>query len=401
MANTADGTAPGTQAQGERAGTSRRGAGQRVTENAIRPAPRRRAQRSSARTSPRAKRVLQVREHGTDQVAGGSANEPVPAMPEEVRRHFVQVENRFYFRDGELAFTDRRNKLTTRSENTQLIADLVSVAQARGWERIAVSGTERFRREAWMAAQREGLTVSGYEPSKFDQAQWVRNLGQATPDAHAQGNDGPDPKTQRRAGRAEGESRVISGRLVDHGAAPYQHDPHEAMSYFVHIDTGRGERTVWGVDLQRALRESLSHPKVGDEVVLRAVGRDAVTVRRPAAGEEGVAEKATHRNRWSIESQSFLQNRERIAQVLRDASIPAMQGVREQPELVGAYMQVRAAELAAQQFKERSDRERFVSMVRTALADAVARGESLPKTQLRTPAGQQRAGERSRMDRER
>jgi len=40
---------------------------------------------------------------------------------------------------------------------------------------------------------------------------------------------------------------------VNHGAAPYQHNPHNAMSYFVRIETPSGEREIWGVDLQRAL----------------------------------------------------------------------------------------------------------------------------------------------------
>ena len=31
------------------------------------------------------------------------------------------------------------------------------------------------------------------------------------------------------------------------------------MSYFVKIETARGEQTLWGVDLERAVKESLTH----------------------------------------------------------------------------------------------------------------------------------------------
>jgi len=400
---TATGNAPGvsprvdhTAAPSARSAPAERA---RPGENVIRPAPRHRRGRTRSDEGPSAAAPLRP----APERAGAQGGEPKRkveqwVVPEAVQRHFVQVENKFYFGDGELAFTDRRQKLTTRSENAQVIADLVSVARARGWEHIAVGGTERFRREAWMAAQREGLAVSGYKPSKFDQAQLVRELGHQKPDGRV-----ATENAQRQSSRLMGEaepSRVVSGRLADHGAAPYQHDPHEPMSYFVRIETARGVQTVWGVDLDRALRESLSQPKRGDEIVLRAVRRDAVTVRREGADND-VLEKSAHRNRWSIETKKFLQERQRIAQVLRDASIPAMQGAREQPELVGAYMQVRAAELAAQQFRERTDRERFVSLVRTALADAVARGEVLPKTQLRTTVTQANTAERSRLERER
>jgi hypothetical protein len=42
-----------------------------------------------------------------------------------------------------------------------------------------------------------------------------------------------------------------------------------------------------------------------------------------------------------------------------------------------------AAQLAARQLRDPQDRERFVSQVRTALADAVARGEPLPPVRLK------------------
>src|SRR5690348_2810220 len=38
-------------------------------------------------------------------------------VPEDVRRRFVQVKDEYFFPDGAKAFTDRGDKLTTRSEN--------------------------------------------------------------------------------------------------------------------------------------------------------------------------------------------------------------------------------------------------------------------------------------------
>lgn len=37
--------------------------------------------------------------------------------------------------------------------------------------------------------------------------------------------------------------------MLAHGAAPYQNDPAEKMSYFVKLRTETGERTIWGKDL--------------------------------------------------------------------------------------------------------------------------------------------------------
>src|SRR6202034_3338692 len=89
-------------------------------------------------------------------------------VPDEVRRRFVQVKNRYYFPDGERAFTDRGTRLTTSSENTEVIGSLIQIAEARGWSEVTVRGTERFRKESWFAAHLAGLDVRGYRPSEFE-----------------------------------------------------------------------------------------------------------------------------------------------------------------------------------------------------------------------------------------
>jgi putative DNA primase/helicase len=184
------------------------------------------------------------------------------------------------------------------------------------------------------------------------------------------------------------------GRLVDHGAAPYQHDPHNAMSYFVRIETPSGEREIWGVDLQRALKDSLTRPQVGDEIGVRALRRDAVKVLRPERDVEGrrIGEKAldAHRNAWIIEKGDFFRERAQAARVLRDPSVDRQAAVNQHPELLGTYLQLRAAELAAKTLSNPEDQRRFVASVRTALADSIARGEPLQPVSMKEMPAQRR-----------
>ena len=108
-------------------------------------------------------------------------------------------------------------------------------------------------------------------------------------------------------GRPQAPDRVHAGRLLGHGAANYQHDRHGEPSYFVKIDTPDGERTLWGKDLERAMAQSLSRAKPGDEVAVRQLGAKPVTVIRPIRNEEGrIVDRMqvqTHLNRWSVERQ--------------------------------------------------------------------------------------------------
>jgi len=81
-----------------------------------------------------------------------------------------------------------------------------------------------------------------------------------------------------------------AGRLVEHGTAPYQHDPKNHDSYFVTLENDRGQKhTVWGVDLERAVKEAA--PEIGDRIGLEHRGSE--TVRLP----DGTT---AERNAWKV-----------------------------------------------------------------------------------------------------
>ncbi|WP_421388582.1 Ti-type conjugative transfer relaxase TraA, partial [Agrobacterium tumefaciens] len=81
-----------------------------------------------------------------------------------------------------------------------------------------------------------------------------------------------------------------AGRLVDHGIAPYEHNPQSRESYFVTLENDKGERrTVWGVDLKRAMRDA--SPEIGDRIGLQHEGATPVTLPDGTRGE---------RNAWRV-----------------------------------------------------------------------------------------------------
>jgi putative DNA primase/helicase len=325
-------------------------------------------------------------------------------IPDDVRKRFTQVGNQYFFPDGTRAFTDRGGRITSPSENSEVIRSLVAIAEARGWSDLIVKGTERFRREAWSMARQAGLEVRGYRPSAYDEARLARSLARSGESRVSEGgsapSEGPSDPTRSRQSRGAGESarrpakagrsRTYFGRLADHGAAPYRHDPQNGISYFVRLETPDGEREIWGVDLNRALKESLTRPQIGDEVGLRAVRRDAVTLQAPTRDNEGKiigSERlSAHRNRWILEQRRFFAKRAEAARVVRDPQVDPKKAVKGHPELAGTYLKIRASELAAKAIRDPEDRSRFVATVRVALADEVARGEPLTPVRLRVPA---------------
>ncbi|RIK94006.1 MAG: Ti-type conjugative transfer relaxase TraA [Proteobacteria bacterium] len=105
---------------------------------------------------------------------------------------------------------------------------------------------------------------------------------------------GADDFTDRRA-----------GRLVDHGAAPYENKPENRPSYFATLENDKGERhTIWGVDLERAI--AASGAQRGDRIGLEHGGSQ--TVRLP----DGTT---AERNTWHVRGAAELAAG-KLAQVL-------------------------------------------------------------------------------------
>lgn len=78
--------------------------------------------------------------------------------------------NRFYrdHRATEPMFRDEGRKLIATQSYPDAVADMLKIAQHRGWSDVRVSGDDRFRREAWVQAQSIGLAVKGYSPRDRD-----------------------------------------------------------------------------------------------------------------------------------------------------------------------------------------------------------------------------------------
>ncbi|WP_174278244.1 LPD7 domain-containing protein [Sphingomonas bacterium] len=63
------------------------------------------------------------------------------------------------------------DRIVARREDAETVDSLVKIAKHNDWDRIDVDGSPEFRKAVWTAASREGLAVSGYEPSFVEREQ--------------------------------------------------------------------------------------------------------------------------------------------------------------------------------------------------------------------------------------
>ncbi|WLI91072.1 LPD7 domain-containing protein [Massilia sp. R2A-15] len=287
---------------------------------------------------------------------------PAPAV---LARRYLVADNKFYFRDDPnlLAFEDKGKRIATEHNDPLIARSMVELAEAKQWTSIRVKGTDEFRREVWLAASLREIEVEGYTPHEVDKARLTELRAELQPRRHnaiEQGRDRThsvvraapakqDGPVERRIEHADehhqdayrslskqqrvavdtlrailterGDSakavamaselaterfqqqRVYVGRLLEHGRAPYEHNPDEKQNYFVTIKTIDGDRTIWGVDLERAI--GVGGIKQGDDMALVYRGRKRVTITDQVRdrGDQTTQKpiKEVNRNAWEAD----------------------------------------------------------------------------------------------------
>ena len=181
---------------------------------------------------------------------------------------------------------------------------------------------------------------------------------------------------------------LVTGVLVSQGRAPYGFDRGGEPSYFVTLNTERGERTLWGRGLERAIAHSHTQPQPGEAVGVRENGITPMTVvmrERNLKGEVVTVNRIdTPRGHWVIERRDWFDERLAAAETLRDARISRREAIRNHPELLGAYWALDSAgKVAEARIKNPESRERFVQLVRETLAHAIERGEPIAQPRSR------------------
>jgi hypothetical protein len=177
------------------------------------------------------------------------------------------------------------------------------------------------------------------------------------------------------------------GRLQEHGRAPYPFGSSDGLSYYVRVLTDRGVRVLWGKDLERAITQSATRPKRGDLIGARRVGRVAVPVATPQRDVVGrIVIQSGHfaqRNRWVVEKVQFFAARAKLARSVREVQADIRSTVKSHPELMSTFLTLRAAqEVAERRIADPRDRERFVALVREAIAGSVKKGEPIPTVHI-------------------
>ncbi|RYF50605.1 MAG: hypothetical protein EOO27_31465 [Comamonadaceae bacterium] len=346
-------------------------------------------------------------------------------------RRYLKVDDSYLLPDRTVAFVDNGVRIRVHTENKEVMRSVVAIAQQRGWRSIEVRGSEAFRRGMWREAGLQGIDATGYVPNEAETYQLARalgrqaqstegravalnirpapepplggvNAGQAQQSPHSEQPDG----SSGRAGPGSAPNRSntrppIVGTLVAAAAAPFKFDPDQPMSYYVTVRTVRGDRTVWGTDLERALAESQSQPNVGSVVALLQHGAKDINVSVPERNESGdlVRDRkiAAQRNQWRLETVEHLHDVQRAAEMVRNGTPPPQSALEVVPTLATAAAGMKLAqEYARRVTADPASQQRLLDAIRDRLASAVERGQDIHLPGTRDRTSQERVPHRQR-----
>lgn len=281
-------------------------------------------------------------------------------LPPDIRSRFIVSSKKdrlfesgttdFHFRvgskQGELAFYDAGKQLVTSASDKATIASMVEIAKTKHWDEITVSGSDEFRRQAWLEARLANIEVRGFEPKDIDKQLLAEMQRTRSPENRMVATDNirdiafnPNKADARQTHinvdeltkgeksgmqqastilkskelseefsaavlndlekRVRGE-RVYVGTAIDFGKAPYEFNKDNATSFFVKLNTQAGEQIIWGKQLEQAI--SGGDIKRGQDIVLSNPGKKDVVVKEKVYNSQGlqtgVRDKPATLNEW-------------------------------------------------------------------------------------------------------
>lgn len=328
----------------------------------------------------------------SDEIFTATQGEEKNFVPPEIEKRYLRVGNTFYNRknSAQVAFEDKGNKLETLSNSETIAESMVRIAQARGWDEIKVSGSEIFRREAWLEAAAHGMHVRGYNPSKQDRVELAKRMergsrpfrGRENGDERAPANKiwdrGQDLKwealtvEQARAELAVEQARAEEMAVRDNpastdeqiGEAKGTRKNAEAAAYQAALsaDTPAGARLRELDRMERERDGSANTPDVAVDLALDADQQGKVVA---------TEEKDARRNSWNVQlAEAFAKNSPEEA-------------ARQHPELASA-----AAAMSTVEKKALADgldeRQRAIVMERARqnVVNSIERGD-IPKVRMK------------------
>jgi Large polyvalent protein-associated domain 7 len=197
-----------------------------------------------------------------------------PTITDDLTGKFLRVGNKLYRTSDNKKPIVRIEADRLKTRNIDALPDIIRIAKANGWTSIKLSGGDKFKKAAYLAATAQGLAVENYTPSKVVQAEADRLRGRlAEREARRDGK-----KTGGKKPPAEDELsklKALSERFLRQTNAENARDPELRRAQSLVAQTISIARVKYPDDTAKGSKEVDARRK---EVAIRIANGDRIAV---------------------------------------------------------------------------------------------------------------------------
>ena len=197
-----------------------------------------------------------------------------PTITDDLTGKFLRVGNKLYRTSDEKKPIVRIEGDRLKTRNIDALPDIIRIAKANGWTSIKLSGGDKFKKAAYLAATAQGLAVENYTPSKVVQAEADRLRGRlAERDARREGR-----KTATKKPQTEDELsklKALSERFLSQSHAENARDPELRRAQSLVAQTISIARAKYSDDPVKASKEVEARRQ---EVAIRIASGDKIAI---------------------------------------------------------------------------------------------------------------------------
>lgn len=197
-----------------------------------------------------------------------------PTITDDLTGKFLRVGNKLYRTSDDKKPIVRIEVDRLKTRNIDALPDIIRIANANGWTSIKLSGGDKFKKAAYLAATAQGLAVENYTPSKVVQAEAER-LRTRIAEREAR-RDGKKTVTKKPQTEDElSKLKALSERFLSQSHAENARDPELRRAQSLVAQTISIARAKYTDDPVKASREVEARRQ---EVAIRIAKGDKIAV---------------------------------------------------------------------------------------------------------------------------
>ena len=197
-----------------------------------------------------------------------------PTITDDLAGKFLRVGNKLYRTSDDKTPIVRIEPDRLKTRNIDALPDIIRIAKANGWTSFKLSGGDKFKKAAYLAAAAQGLAVENYTPSKVVQAEADRLRARLAEREHRRdvkktGGKKPQPEDDL------SKLKVLSERFLSQSHAENARDPELRRVQSLVAQTISIARAKYPDDPVKASKEVEARRK---EVAIRIANGDRIAV---------------------------------------------------------------------------------------------------------------------------